>query len=90
MYVQFVIPFIEYGLGVLTLPKTQLTRGNEDYLRMHKRHSYIGHEIFAGTTDHGREMTERHYVAQVKAFLRAYSDNGHPLHSSSMIPRVNI
>ena len=82
LFQTLVLSVIEYGLGLLTLSKSQLGRLEIQNEAMRA--------ILGCTRDTSAEamryilgfptMAERHKLAQVKAFLKVSYDENHPLH----------
>ena len=84
LYQTLILSVIEYGFGLLTLSKTQLSR-------LEVIQNEAMRAILGCTRDTSAEamryllnfptMSERHRLAQVKAFLRVTTDVNHPLHN---------
>lgn len=83
LYQALVVSVIEYGLGLLTLSASQLKR--LDVIQNEGMRAILGctKDTSAEAMRHLLDMptaTERHRLAQVKAYLRVAADEKHPLH----------
>ena len=84
LYQTLILSFINYGFGLLTLSAAQLKR-------LESIQNEAMRTILGCTKDTSAEamryllgfptMTERHKLAQVKAFLMVMADKKHPLHN---------
>ena len=84
LYQALVVSVIEYGLGLLTLSKTQVER--LDVIQNEGMRAILGctKDTSAEAMRHLLDLptaSERHKLAQVKAYLRVASDEKHPLHN---------
>ena len=83
LYQALVVSVMEYGLGLLTLSKSQLQR--LDVIQNEGMRAILGctKDTSAEAMRHLLDLptvSERHKLAQVKAFLKVASDKKHPLH----------
>ena len=83
LYQALVLSVIEYGLGILTLSATQLKR--LEVIQNEGMRVILGctRDTSAEAMRHILDLptaSERHKLAQVKAYLRVAADEKHPLH----------